>query len=917
MKPELKNKLKVYASMTAASVVVVNNLNSQVIVRNIDYSGSFNYDLDVDGNGTIDFLIRDGFRSPITTFFDGCQNIYNNRNYWYVEAKGVEPSNSIVGFYGMGIFNYPVPFIERIDSCGFYIKSNIFLNSALFYEYGYQWAWGSNTYDCGSIWNTLGRWTAGKFSPSHYEGIIGLKFLIDGDVHYGWCRLKIGYSGLEIYDVGYESTPDVGIYPQARPQKVISITPKDIYNYGNGEDLEVTFYRIPDESNVSEYRVFVVKEEEISNFNLNAAESNSNYVSIVPNGSSKYVINFSATSADINGDLIINDQPYKIFILNIADGTKVCANNLSSPSSSITLKNNIIASSLSSSITAKDISNNGNATDLEVKFNKAVYENTVGEYRAYIVKYGNTFSLSDAEANSNYKLVLPNGSSNYTINYLIADTDVDGDIIKENVYYKAYILSMADGVIASINNLSSPSSIVALKSPHNVLYVQAYDISNNKDATDLEVKFSKAMNESAVAEYRAFVIKGGTSFSKIDAESNSNYKIVSPSGLSWYTVNYLATDTDTDGDIIIENQPYNIHILSIADGINVTANNLSSSSNNVTLTSPIITSSIASNINAQDISNNGNATDLQVKFNKAADEATVGEYRAFVVKDGTSFSKTIAENSSNYKTVSPSGLSQYTINYLAADTDTDGDIIIENQPYRVFVLSMADGTIATVNSLSSASNKITLTTPIIASSTASNIVASDIANNKDARDLQVEFSKAAKEATLDEYRVFICKYYNIFNLNDAENNTNFTIVPKSGYSKYIVNFLETTLDTDGDLIVEDVWYKVYVMSVADGVNANTNSLSNPSNNIKLTTPLGLKENTTNFNTFYKNNLLHINVDNTLVGADIEVVNLLGEKVLSNRLDNANNQFTLNVANGMYVVIVRKDDAVVTKKIVVH
>ncbi|MFP5470494.1 MAG: T9SS type A sorting domain-containing protein, partial [Bacteroidia bacterium] len=340
-------------------------------------------------------------------------------------------------------------------------------------------------------------------------------------------------------------------------------------------------------------------------------------------------------------------------------------------------------------------------------------------------------------------------------------------------------------------------------------------------------------------------------------------------------------------------------------------------SETITLTSPAVASSTASSIVAQDISNNGDATDLKVNFNKASDETTVDEYRAFVVKDGTSFSLTDAEANSNYKSVSPSGFSQYTLNYLATDTDTNGDIIVEDIWYKVYVMSVADGVNANANSLSSASNQITLTTPIIASSAASNIVASDIDNNKNATDLHVEFSKASDENTLSEYRVFVCKYSNTFNINDAENNSNYTLVTKAGSSKYTATFLETTLDTDGDLIIEDVWYKIYVMSVADGVNANANNLSNPSNNVKLTSPLSVKENTKNFGAFYNNNQLNINVDNTLVGADIEVVNLLGEKVLSNKLDNSNNQFALNVANGMYVVIIRKDGAVMTKKVVVN
>jgi trimeric autotransporter adhesin len=691
-----------------------------------------------------------------------------------------------------------------------------------------------------------------------------------------------------------------------------SVFATDISNNGNATDLQVKFSKAADETTVSEYRIFVVSS---SSFSLENAEINTNYKTIVPSGLSQYTVNYLANDKDVDGNSINQNTPYKVYVLSMADGVIAIANKLSSPSKYIILT--LPTASSVSNVNAFDISNNGNATDLQVKFNKASNEATVYEYRVFVVKSSSSFSLATAEGNSNYKTIAPIGLSQYTLNYLAIDTDTNGDIIIENQAYKVYILSIADGINTIVNSLSSASNTITLTSPviasSTASNISAQDISNNGDATDLEVKFNKGADENTVDEYRIFVVKDGTSFSKTIAESNSNFKTVSPSGLSQYTINYLATDTDTNGDIIIENQPYRVYILSMADGTIATANSLSSTSNIITLISP----TMASNISAQDISNNGDASDLQVRFNKADDEATVGEYRAFVVKDGTSFSKTIAESNNNYKTVSPSGLSQYTINYLAADTDTNGDIIIENQPYRVYVLSMADGTIATINSLSPASNRITLTTPVIASSKATNIVASDIANNKDGRDLQVEFNKASTENTLSEYRVLVCKYYNTFNLDDAINNNNYTVVSKSGNTKYIVNFSETTLDTDGDLIAEDVWYKVYVMSVADGVNANANSLSNPSNNIKLTTPLAVKEHTKNLNAFYANNLLQITIDNTLIGADIEVVNLLGEKILSNQLNNANNQFSLNVGNGVYMVIVRKDNAVMTKKIVVQ
>jgi hypothetical protein len=48
----------------------------------------------------------------------------------------------------------------------------------------------------------------------------------------------------------------------------------------------------------------------------------------------------------------------------------------------------------------------------------------------------------------------------------------------------------------------------------------------------------------------------------------------------------------------------------------------------------------------------------------------------------------------------------------AAALDVAGNAIAQDQPYAVFVLSIADGSIATVNALSPPSNTVTLRTPV-------------------------------------------------------------------------------------------------------------------------------------------------------------------------------------------------------------
>ncbi|MFX4262142.1 S-layer homology domain-containing protein [Pelotomaculum propionicicum] len=120
---------------------------------------------------------------------------------------------------------------------------------------------------------------------------------------------------------------------------------------------------------------------------------------------------------------------------------------------------------------------------------------------------------------------------------------------------------------------------------------------------------------------------------------------------------------------------------------------------------------------------------------------------------------------------------------------------------------------------------------------ATNVTADDVDNNGDGSDLEVSFDGPRGQNTrIESYRVLVVKSAGAssFTLSDANGVTDFTTVDKiEDAPSYTVVLDADAKDVDGDPITEDVSYKVFVLSVADGVNATENALSAASASITL------------------------------------------------------------------------------------
>ncbi|MFK7775402.1 MAG: MBL fold metallo-hydrolase [Saprospiraceae bacterium] len=134
---------------------------------------------------------------------------------------------------------------------------------------------------------------------------------------------------------------------------VFNITPTDIANNENGTDLQVSFSKIADESQVKEYRVFVVHSSESGDFDLEKAQSASIYLNVAKTGSD-LTITFLSSSKTTSGDLITNDNPYKVFVMSVTSNSNLYTTSLSAASDEITLTSQFIEEKVKVTYIAND-----------------------------------------------------------------------------------------------------------------------------------------------------------------------------------------------------------------------------------------------------------------------------------------------------------------------------------------------------------------------------------------------------------------------------------------------------------------------------------------------------------------------------------------------------------------------------------
>ncbi|WHY18715.1 copper amine oxidase N-terminal domain-containing protein [Paenibacillus sp. G2S3] len=487
-----------------------------------------------------------------------------------------------------------------------------------------------------------------------------------------------------------------------------------------------------------------------------------------------------------------------------------------------------------SNVVAQDVSDFGDGRDLQVSFTRAANESLVDHYRVLIVKSGNILNLSSAQTitSYNYSTVLPTGT-NPSIQLTSASRTVDGDSIKSNQAYVAYVLTVGKG--SNTSALSSGSSIMTLvnKTVAAINNVQVNDISDYGDGRDLSVSFNKLSDESKVSSYRIFVVKAinYSNFNLATANNvtSANYTLVSKTGNN-ITQILSSGARDVDGALVKTGVSYRVFAMAI-DSSNAANNVLSSVSSAITLSNIGV-----SNLSVSDVNNYNDGRDLRVSFTHATDETYISQYRILVVPTSyySSFSLAEANNitSAYYTAVSTTGTT--TNQVLTSSTrDVRGALIKNGVNYKVYIFSI--GSSNTGNVLSSPSSVITLLNDSSVS-IVSNLNVSDVNDYGDGRDLRVSFTHATDETYISQYRIMVVptSYYSSFSLAEANNvsSSNYTSVSTSGSStSQVLN--SSTRDVLGALIKNGTSYRVYVLTIGSGIYWDSNVLSSASSVITL------------------------------------------------------------------------------------
>ncbi|MHA0856432.1 copper amine oxidase N-terminal domain-containing protein [Paenibacillus sp. CMAA1364] len=432
-------------------------------------------------------------------------------------------------------------------------------------------------------------------------------------------------------------------------------------------------------------------------------------------------------------------------------------------------------------------------------------------------------------------IILRLGSTTATINNTTVSLDVPAQLVAGRVLVPVRFVSEALGETVDWNSSAQRVSITTTVKLPPVSYIQTKVINQMGNGSDLQVNFPKVLDESAVSQYRIYVVKSSlsSSFNLTTALLNTNYTSVPLQGRD-ITVTLSAQAKDTSGEWIKSNQSYVVYVLT--EGKGATPSVLSNSSSTVHILARPAMEAVTG-VLASDVADYGDGRDMLVSFNKVTNETQIGSYRIFIVKANQSNDFNLAKSksirSSNYTLVGKKGTNIHQL-LTSGTKDTDGAAIKNGVPYRIFVMSVGTGSWAGDDALS-ASSVLSLGWNMSVSP-ATNPVISDINDYQDGRDFLISFKRAIEESNIGHYRVMVVKGENAVNFNLAKANAvasaNYTYIAKTG--NHISQVLSSNAkDVDGAKIKNGVNYRVFILAVGNANDAASNMLSGVSNDIVL------------------------------------------------------------------------------------
>lgn len=359
-------------------------------------------------------------------------------------------------------------------------------------------------------------------------------------------------------------------------QAVTILNVADIDDNGDGRDVQVTFTKPSDETNVNHYRILIVPTAYYSSFNLSQASSSTYYITESKGG------NIATTRTldgirDVRGNFITEGTSYRVYVLTVANGNSSNAYALSSPSSAITLNKSKAVQAVSN-INVSDVGDYGDGRDLQISFTKPSDESNIDSYRILVVpaSKANGFDLNTATRVTNYTDI---NKGQYSMKLGAGSRDTDGRLITNGEEYRVYILSIGSGNSKAMYTLSFPSSFITLEDRSASGSVEKVTLSIQGDGykySDINISFD-VKNGQNVSEYRVFMLPKDVadSFKIDDAINNPNSTRIYPNNLSNVS-QALSIPVDAFGNQFNPSTEYVAKVLTLVKGTYM----LSSSSNN-------------------------------------------------------------------------------------------------------------------------------------------------------------------------------------------------------------------------------------------------------------------------------------------------------------------------------------------------
>ncbi|MBC8172606.1 MAG: T9SS type A sorting domain-containing protein [Chitinophagales bacterium] len=393
----IKTRQKQFAhySLLASSILAITSeTDAQVIYTDVDpdtiLSSYFDdqYDIDINDDAVPDFRIK--LYSWGFTMYAGydyladLEALGDNKIAYKIDTSFIECSSWIQT-------EKVIPVLEpedTIDAAMNFASGDVMFASA-----------SGDDFPCYGSGKSFGSWLEKN------EKFAGVQFLIGSEIHYGWIRFSVDeWYNITLHDFAYESLAGVAIIAGRTSGTLASVAfpatsiiSSDINNFGDGRDLQVAFDKAADETNIQEYRLFVVPASMADSFDIADALSSIYFSSVPVTGSDITTILFESTK-DITGAYITHDMPYAIFVLSYSDTIPEVINTLSAPSNEIVLNEPVnIPGSIDTGIQIFSQSNylHVQLPALNDKTSLSVTDN-VGRkvFETQILQMENTFELS-------------------------------------------------------------------------------------------------------------------------------------------------------------------------------------------------------------------------------------------------------------------------------------------------------------------------------------------------------------------------------------------------------------------------------------------------------------------------------------------------------------------------------------------